>query len=145
MYADLDRARGRHVTWRVVTFVLALLVIAGVAFGAVSWAAKRTYFVGFAGTDVVIYQGRPGGLLGIDPELEKRLELERSELTEAQVEDVASNPSFGSLADAKSYANSLVIDAHDRAAASTTTTSSTSTTTTERTSTTTRPVTSTTG
>jgi PPM family protein phosphatase len=145
VYADLERARGRHVTWRVVTFVVALLVIAVVAFGAVSWAAKRTYFVGFAGTDVVIYQGRPGGLLGIDPELEKRLELERSELTEAQVEDVASNPSFGSLADAKSYANSLVIDAHDRAAASTTTTGSTSTTTTERTSTTTRPVTSTTG
>src|SRR5205085_5054435 len=89
VYADLDRAKGRHVTWRVVNFVLALLVIAGVAFGAVSWAAKRTYFVGFAGADVVIYQGRPGGLLGIDPTLEDRLELARSELTEAQVEDVA--------------------------------------------------------
>ena len=78
VYADLDRARGRHVTWRVVTFVLALLVIVGVAFGAVSWAAKRTYYVGFAGNDVAVYQGRPGGLLGIDPELEDRLDLERS-------------------------------------------------------------------
>ena len=137
VYADLDRARGRHVTWRVVTFVLALLVIVGVAFGAVSWAAKRTYYVGFAGNDVAVYQGRPGGLLGIDPELEDRLDLERSQLTAAQIEDVASNPSFGSLADAKSFANTLLIDAHDREQDTETTTSTVRTTTTSRPTTTT--------
>jgi hypothetical protein len=108
-----------------------------VAFGAVSWAAKRTYYVGFAGNDVAVYQGRPGGLLGIDPKLEDRLDLERSQLTAAQIEDVDSNPSFGSLADAKSFANTLLIDAHDRERDATTTTSTVRTTTTSRPATTT--------
>jgi protein phosphatase len=114
VFADLDRAKGRHVTWRVVTFVIALLLIAAVAVGAIGWAAKRTYFVGFAGNDVAVYQGRPGGLLGFDPELKNRLELERSELTEAQIEDVESHPEFSSLDDARTYANSLLNDANDR-------------------------------
>ena len=61
----------------------------------------------------------------------------RPQLTAAQIEDVASNPSFGSLADAKSFANTLLIDAHDREQATETTTSTVRTTTTSRPTTTT--------
>jgi protein phosphatase len=139
VYADLDHARGRHLTWRVAGFVLAFLVIAAVAFGAVGWAAKRTYYVGFAGTDVAIYQGRPGGLLGFDPELKERLKLERSDLTGAQVEDVEAHKTFSSLADARSFTNNLQSSAASRATTTTTTTRTSTSSSRPTTSTTTTP------
>jgi PPM family protein phosphatase len=139
IYGDMDHARGRHVTWRVVTFVVAFLVILAVAVGAVGWAAKRTYFVGFSGANVAIYQGRPGGLLWIDPKLEDVSNVRRGDLTDAQREDVTSNPKFSSLSDARSYTNN--IESSVRAATTTTTTTppkTSSTSTTRPTTTTTR-------
>jgi protein phosphatase len=139
IYGDMDHARGRHVTWRVVTFVVAFLVILAVAVGAVGWAAKRTYFVGFSGPNVAIYQGRPGGLLWIDPKLEDVSNVRKGDLTDAQREDVTSNPKFSSLADARSYTNHI----ESSVRATTTTTTTTTTAKTSSTSTT-RPTTTTT-
>jgi protein phosphatase len=138
MFSDLDHARGRHVTWRVVSFVIALLVIAAIAVGAVGWAAKRTYYVGFSGTNVAIYQGRPGGLLWFDPELKDRTDLQRADLTDAQVEDVTSNPTFSSLTDARSFTNNLESSVDARTTSTTTTDSLPGRTSTTRPTTTTR-------
>ncbi|MBV9952343.1 MAG: Stp1/IreP family PP2C-type Ser/Thr phosphatase [Acidimicrobiia bacterium] len=132
LYRDLDEARGRHVTWRVVTFVVAFLVILAVAVGAVGWAAKRTYFVGFSGKNVAIYQGRPGGLLWIDPKLEDVSSLRRGDLTDAQREDVSGNRRFSSLSDARSFTDNLESSAADRTTTTTTTSPKTSTTSTSR-------------
>jgi protein phosphatase len=140
LYSDLDHARSRRLTWRVVTFVVALLVILAVAVGAVGWAAKRTYYVGFSGQNVAIFQGRPGGLLWIDPKLKDRSDLRRADLTDAQREDVASHQKFSSLAKARSFMNNLETTVDERQAASTTTSTATSNSTTT---TTTRPTTST--
>ena len=129
VYDDLNRARTRHLTWRVLAFVLAVLVVLAVAFGAVGWYAKRTYYVAFAGTEVAIYQGQPGGLLFFDPEVQTRTGIERSDLTDAQVQSVRSKQTFASLADARSFANRIRSDLEDRQAASTTTTTTATTTT----------------
>ena len=52
---------------RVVAFFLVIVVVLGVAVLAVGWYATRTYFVAFDAEQVVIYRGRPGGLLWIEP------------------------------------------------------------------------------
>lgn len=66
----------RLVTWRVVLFFVVALGIVGVAAGFVYYNATQPYFVGFSpsgqdpATDRVgIFQGQPGGLVGIEPEL----------------------------------------------------------------------------
>jgi protein phosphatase len=137
VYGDMDQARSRHVTWRVVTFVVAFLVIIAIAMGAVGWAAKRTYFVGFSGENVAIYQGRPGGLLWIEPKLEDRSYLQRRDLTPAQREDVTAKKKFSSLADARSYTHTLETSASARTTTTTTTTKPARSTTTSSTTTTT--------
>jgi len=113
-YGDLDRVKRRHITWRVVGFLLAVAVVLGVAFGAIGWYAKRTYFVDFNGTDVAIYQGQPGGLLVFDPELKAGTGLMRSELTDAERQAVSRQPSFGSLTSARTFTRNLEVAVADR-------------------------------
>lgn len=132
LYGDLDQARSRHFTWRVLAFVVAVLLVLGVAGGAVGWYAKRTYFVGFASSRVAVYQGQPGGLLFFDPSVKFRTDLTRTELTPAEAEAVGKEQTFGSLADARSFANNLREIVRDRQAQSTTTSTTTTTTTTTR-------------
>ncbi len=141
VYGDLNRARTRHVTWRVLAFVLAVIVVLGVAFGAVGWYAKRTYYVGYAGTEVAIYQGQPGGLLFFDPEVKARTGLDRTDLTDAEAQAVRKEQSFASLTDARSFANRIRADVEDRRAARTTTTTRPRATTTTRPRTTVPPAT----
>lgn len=62
------RARGpRRITFRVLLF---LVLLGGLAYGA--WYVIKvyvgdSYFVGLQKNELVIYQGRPGGFLGMDP------------------------------------------------------------------------------
>ena len=57
----------RRVTWRVVLFVVAVAAVIGVVFGAVNYYGRHTYYVGFDQNEVVIFKGRPGGVLWIHP------------------------------------------------------------------------------
>jgi len=62
----------RLVTVRVVLFVL---VLGGLGYGAwavVRWYVDNSYFVGLNHGQVVIYEGRRGGFLGIDPKVVDR-------------------------------------------------------------------------
>lgn len=130
LYSDLDRVKRRHFTGRVLAFILAIALVLGVAFGAIAWYAKRTYFVDFAGSGVAIYQGQPGGLLVFDPEVKVRTEVLRSDLNDAERQAVDGQKTFASLASARTYVNNLsakVSERQDRTA--TTTTSAPSTTT----------------
>ena len=43
--------------------------VIGGAVATIQWYGTSTYFVGFDGDEVVIFQGRPGGLLWFEPEL----------------------------------------------------------------------------
>jgi protein phosphatase len=60
----------RRFTWRVAVFIVAFLVVVAAAAVVIIWQGRGTYYVAFndAG-ELVVNQGTPGGLLGINPTL----------------------------------------------------------------------------
>ncbi len=85
--------------------LLALIVTAFVSTAA--WA-RRGFFVEFNDSgQVVLYQGRPGGLLWIDPTVEATGSATRDELTDASVALVEAQPTFSSLSDATLFIRGL--------------------------------------
>ena len=77
------RRAPRRITFRVLFF---LILLGALAYGA--WYVIRTYvndsyFVGIQKNELVIYQGRPGGFLGIEPKI-----VSHTGVTTAQVESI---------------------------------------------------------
>lgn len=96
--------RPRLVTMRTVVFLLSILAVFIFAAGAVVWYAGNGYFIDTdADGEVVIYQGRPGGLLWFDPTLAESTDLALDELTPILREQIEATPSFGTLSEAKAY------------------------------------------
>jgi protein phosphatase len=138
-FAGVDQARSKRVTWGVVVFTLALVVVAAVVVGAISWSGRNTYFVQFDDDAVALYRGRPGGLLWMDPEQVEVTDIERADLppeVEAAVED---QKRFGDEASAQRYLVLLRSRIDDQDAATTTTEATTSTTASTTSTTTTAP------
>lgn len=118
-----SRAAGRFVR-----YVVPIVLILGLAVAAVAWYARRTYFVTFdAAGHVVVYQGRPGGLLLWDPTVVRRTNLTKGDITES---------TRLAIDDRKEFANRGEALAFVASATTTTTTSTTSTTITSSTTTT---------
>lgn len=65
--ARQDRQRTRRVTLRVLLFLVVLAALAAAAVAVVRWYVNSSYFVQMHRGQVVVYQGRRGGFLGIDP------------------------------------------------------------------------------
>ncbi|MEM7287796.1 MAG: Stp1/IreP family PP2C-type Ser/Thr phosphatase [Actinomycetota bacterium] len=86
--------------------VVTALILVG-AFWLVASYARNNYFIAFENEQVVIYQGRPGGVLWFDPTLEEAAPLLRESLTDALASEVEGNPEFGSLGDAQDYVAEL--------------------------------------
>ena len=99
--------RQRRLTWRVVLFAFALLLVLGTAAGAVGWYARNTYYVGVDGQQVVIFKGRPGGMLWFDPTLEAPTPLRIDDIPAARRPDVESGREFTSRAKAEAYVSNL--------------------------------------
>ena len=118
------KARRREGRWRTLVFVLALLAVFGMAFAAIAYTARSTYFVGNDRGRVVVFQGRNGSLLWFDPTIEERTEIRMGQLTDAQVEIVDANREVGSIAAAR-----RIIDNLREAVTTTTTTTTTAPTT----------------
>jgi serine/threonine protein phosphatase PrpC len=123
--------RPRRLTWRVAVFVLLFIGVLTSAGAAVNWYARHTFYVGLQGSQVVIFRGRPGGLLWFEPTLEKRTPLSTDEVVEARLPDLRKGKPQSSLADADRYVNNLEQEAKAaqaaRPPAATTTTTSTTT------------------
>lgn len=153
-YAGMEELDSKRFTWRVAVFVLALLAVAGVVVGAILWSARGTYYVGFEGDRVALYQGRPGGVLWIDPKVERVTNIERADLPQDVRVELDADVEFGSRSGATAYLVTLQALVDEREAAqeaaeeatttTTTTTTTAPTTTTTRTPTTTAPTTPTT-
>jgi len=93
--------------------VLAVLVIAFVAVAA--WA-RSGYFVDYDNDDqIVVYQGRPGGLLWFDPTAETTGSFSRDSLTDGSAELVDARPTFESEADAALFVSRLEVRDPDAA------------------------------
>ena len=116
--------RRRPVTLRLVVFVLALLVVAAAVFTAVGFFARGGYFVGLDGEEVVIFKGRPGGLLWFDPTVEERTGVMVDEVRPSRAQDLRDGKEESSVDAARRYVANL----EDEAAPTTTTTTTTTTT-----------------
>ncbi len=113
-----------RVTWRSLAFTVVVLVVLGGAFATIQWYGTSTYYVGFHGDEVAIFQGRPGGLLWIDPELESGTGIERDDVPRRYLPDLEDGREQSSLAAAQRYVSNIERDI----IASTTTTTTTTTT-----------------
>jgi PPM family protein phosphatase len=100
------RGRGRRIL-RVLLWVLPVLAVLALAFGAVGWYARRTYFVGVDNSQVTIFKGRPGGVLGWDPTVERNTAIELGQLTNAEETAVKDNKTFSSRSGADDYVRRL--------------------------------------
>ena len=114
---------GRRVWGALLLFVPLVLVLA-IAFGGIGWYARRSYYVGFANNQVVIFKGVPGGVLGWNPTIQQPTALTAAELTQVDHDRVAGGAARGSLRDAQRFVARLKANV---AATSTTTTPTTTT------------------
>jgi protein phosphatase len=127
---------GSRIRGTLLLFVPLLLVL-GIAVGAIGYYARRSYYVGFATNRVVIYKGVPGGVLGWNPTVERRTGLTAGVLTDIDRQRVAAGSGRGSLEDAQRFVGNL--REHVNATSTTTTRPPVRPTTTRPRSTTTRP------
>ena len=134
--AGTPARRRRRPTWRAVAFVaLVLAVVAGGA-GTVWWYARHSYYVGYDGTEVVVYQGRPGGMLWFDPTVEERTGVDRDEVPPEYRDALVAGREQPSLGAARRYVANMqdrITELEDERDATTTTTTPNRSTTTSTT------------
>ena len=87
--------------WTALMAIVLSVLIVFAAYG------RTGYFVGYDGSDVVIYKGRPGGVLWFDPTIEARTPLKERDLTEEMAQEILGNPTFGDAASAQRYVNGI--------------------------------------
>jgi serine/threonine protein phosphatase PrpC len=114
--------RPRRFTWRVAVFLLAFFAVLGAAGAGVAWFARSTYYVGLDGDDVVIYRGRPGGVLWIEPTLSERTGLTLADVPQARQPDVEAGKQAADLEAARLYVARLADQAQRTPGNRTTTT-----------------------
>ncbi|MFK7918106.1 MAG: protein phosphatase 2C domain-containing protein [Ilumatobacter sp.] len=97
---DGDRSRSRWVALAVVvTFLVALL--------GINWYGGGAYFAAEQSGQVVIFKGRPGGLLWVDPELEVETGVSIDELAPAGLQQLDQEVEWTSLSDAQTFVDQL--------------------------------------
>jgi PPM family protein phosphatase len=99
--------RARRPSLRTVLFTsIVLLVVVG-AIAAVGVFARGAYFVGFEDDEVVIFQGRPGGLLWFDPTVEVRTGIAAVDVPPARVDAIRRGKEEPTLGAARRYVENL--------------------------------------
>jgi protein phosphatase len=100
-------AKPRRFTWRVALFSLIVLAVLGGAIGTIYWYGGSAYYVGFSGDDVTIFQGRPGGVLWIQPERVETSTLQRDDVPEDVLDIIEAGKEQPSLEEAQAFVNNL--------------------------------------
>ena len=95
-----DRSRAR---WVAVAVVATFLV----AFLGINWFASSAYFAAAEAGEVVIFNGRPGGILWIDPEVEQRTGILVDDLAPAGEQKLEQELEWSSLDDAIDFVDQL--------------------------------------
>jgi serine/threonine protein phosphatase PrpC len=99
-----DRLRSRRITLRVLLFVVILAAIVVGGIGVVRWYVNSSYFVKMHQGQVVIYQGRMGGFLGIEPKIVQRTGIAADAVPAAYLQNVQNGVEEPSLVAARGYA-----------------------------------------
>ena len=94
-------------TVRSVLFVVAIVAILGIAFGAITYYGRSGYYVGFVGDQVAVFKGQKGGILWVDPTLDGTYPLRRGDLTPAWQQNLDRTISFTSRAAADAWFETL--------------------------------------
>lgn len=94
-------------TVRVALFLLLLVGVVAAGYGFIHWYATDNWFVTVDGDHLVIYQGRPGGLLWFDPKLVDRTPVTTSEVLSIHLSDLHADVEETSLRAAKAYVDNL--------------------------------------
>jgi hypothetical protein len=103
-------ATSSPVTLRVVLFVLLLLVILGFGAFGVVWYARSGYFVGLQGSRIMIFEGRPGGVLWMKPTVKQPTGFTTSDVLPVHVPTLQSGQQEPSLSAAQAYVQRLVAE-----------------------------------
>ena len=102
--ADLP---SRRLTLRVAAFLVVVVLVVGGAFGAVSWYARNSWFVGVDAGRVAIFKGKPGGLLWFEPTVEEKTDLAAAAVPPARALDIERGHEVASLDEAHAYVRNL--------------------------------------
>jgi hypothetical protein len=105
--APSPEPRRHRVTVRSVLFIVAIVAILGIAFGAITYYGRSGYYVGFVGDQVAVFKGQKGGILWVDPTLEGTYPLRRDQLTPAWQQNLDRTISFTSRAAADDWFETL--------------------------------------
>jgi len=124
------RSQRSRLTWRVLLFSVLVLAVIGGAVATVQWYGTSTYYLSFDEDEVVIFQGRPGGLLWIDPELEERTGVDRADVPDRYLSDIDAGDEQPSLAKARQRVANIERDIDEAGGPDSTTSTTRSTTTT---------------
>jgi protein phosphatase len=120
----------RRRAFRVLRWALPILLVLAVAFFALFWYARHTYYVGTDLGNVAVFQGRPGGVLFWGATLKKRENLLVHDLPQQQQQQVrAGHGQFSSEREAEAYVGRLRKQAHPSTSTTTVAPSTTTSTT----------------
>jgi len=97
----------RRITFRVLLFLVVLGGLAYASYAAIRWYVNDSYFVGLSHNHVVIYQGRPGGFVGMNPKIVKRTQMTVDQVPSYKVADLKSGVQETSFKAAQGYVTSL--------------------------------------
>jgi len=111
--------RARRLNLATIAFLLVLVLVLGLAATAILVSARGSYFVGLQGDDVVIFQGRPGGLLGFHPTLKERTGVRLADVLPGRADDLRRGKQESSLGAARSYVRLIAQEGAAAASAST--------------------------
>ncbi len=102
---DANPARGRRRPFSLgsIAFLTAVAAVFVVGFVMIAAYARSGYFVDYRGDEIVVYKGRPGGVLWFDPTVAAIAPQKRSELPPSDAEALANRPEFDSIDLAISY------------------------------------------
>lgn len=113
--AGVRRRRWRIFGWRSGLLTTGLVIVLVLIMAAVASYARSGYFVAVEGSDVVIFQGRRGGMMWFDPTVEETVNVSLAELEglagaeRAEMDELE----FGSIGDARDYGRKLALRIRD--------------------------------
>jgi protein phosphatase len=97
----------RRITLRVVLFILLIAAVPTGAYFAIRWYAYDNWYVSLQKQEIVVKQGRPGGVLWFQPRVVDHTRTTTSHLLPSDVAQVRSGVQEPSLVAAKRYVTNL--------------------------------------
>lgn len=110
LVANTPRPKKRRFPFRSMIFAVGVLSVLGFAFAGTAFYARSGYFADEVDGDIVIFRGRPGGVLWFKPSIEEATALEESELDGASRLRLEQRPVWPTFDDAREFVDNLELE-----------------------------------